>query len=84
MATPDGLPPELPADAGIDDIRADIEQTRHQLGQTVESLTEKMNVKQQARYKAAELREKTPPAVPIGVLVAVAAVVGLVIWRRRR
>ncbi|HZQ32471.1 MAG TPA: DUF3618 domain-containing protein [Mycobacterium sp.] len=83
MATPEHLPPELPPDAGIDDIQADIRRTRHELGQTVEALSSKLNVKEQARYKAAELRSKTPPVVPVAILAAVVAVVGLVIWRRR-
>ena len=84
MASPDPMPPEVGPDAGIDEIQADIEQTRHQLSETVDALSHKLNVKEQATNKAVEIREKTPPAVPVGVAVAIAAVIGLVIWRRRR
>jgi ElaB/YqjD/DUF883 family membrane-anchored ribosome-binding protein len=83
MATPDPTPPPLPPDAGIDEIRADIEQTRHQLGETVEALSDKLNVKEHARHKAVEIRAKSMPAVPIAIAVAVAAIVGIVVWRRR-
>lgn len=84
MASPDPQPPEVGPDAGIDEIQADIEQTRHQLGETVDALSHKLNVKEQASNKAAQIRENTSPAVPIGIAVAVAALVGVVIWRRRR
>lgn len=84
MARPDPLPPEPGPDAGVDDIQADIERTRHQLGATVGTLTEKLDVKKQAQHKAAEMREQATPAVPIGIFVAVAAVVGIIVWRRRR
>lgn len=39
MSTPDPLPPEPGPDASIDDIQADIERTRQQLGATVGTLT---------------------------------------------
>jgi hypothetical protein len=84
MASPEAQPPEVGPDAGIDEIQADIEKTRHQLGETVDALSHKLNVKEQATNKAVEIREKTPPAVPIGVAVAVVAAVVLIIWRRRR
>jgi hypothetical protein len=84
MATPDPTRPDLAPDAGIDEIRTDIEQTRHQLGETVEALSHKLNVKEQARHKAAEIRSNTSPAVPVGIALVIAAVVGLIIWRRRR
>ncbi|MDT5011986.1 MAG: hypothetical protein QOH57_3603 [Mycobacterium sp.] len=84
MASPDPLPPEVGPDAGIDEIQADIEQTRQQLGETVDALSHKLNVKEQASNKVVEIREKTPPAVPVGLAVAAVAVLGLIIWRRRR
>lgn len=84
MSTPDPLPPEPGPDASIDDIQADIERTRQELGATVGTLTERLDVKKQTQQKAAELREKAVPAVPIAVFVAVAAVVGIIVWRRRR
>jgi MYXO-CTERM domain-containing protein len=84
MASPDPKPPEVGPDAGIDEIQRDIEQTRHQLGETVDALSHKLNVKEQATNKVVEIREKTPPAVPVGIVVAVAALVAFVVWRRRR
>lgn len=44
-------------DATVDDIQADIEATRHELGQTVEALTAKLDVKAQAKQKAADTKE---------------------------
>lgn len=49
--------PEPGPDAGVDDIRADIEATRHELGQTVETLAAKLDVKQQAKQKVADTKE---------------------------
>ncbi len=49
--------PEPGPDADIGDLHADIEQTRKELGQTVEALTAKMDVKQRTKGKAAETKE---------------------------
>ena len=49
--------PEPGPDAGIDDIQSDIEQTRKDLGETVEALSAKMDVKQRTKDKAAETKE---------------------------
>jgi hypothetical protein len=49
--------PEPGPDADIDDIRTDIDQTRKELGETVEALTTKMDVKQRTKDKAAETKE---------------------------
>ena len=48
--------PEPSKDAGIEDIKHDIEQTREELGQTVEALTAKLDVKAQARNRASALK----------------------------
>jgi hypothetical protein len=50
--------PEPGPDAGIDDIRTDIDQTRKELGETVEALTAKMDVKERTKEKAAETKER--------------------------
>ena len=100
-------------DAGAADIQADIEATRHELGQTVEALTAKLDVTQQAEQKVDDTKElvaeradtvrakgseltsavvdvttgddgSVRPVVPAAVLAALAVVVGVVIWRRRR
>lgn len=49
--------PEPGPDAGIEDLQTDIEQTRKDLGQTVEALTAKMDVKQRTKDKAADTKE---------------------------
>lgn len=56
----EGQPQEPAApgrDAGPDELEADIARTREQLGQTVEALTTKLDVKSQARDKAEELKQ---------------------------
>lgn len=99
MASPDSIPPEPGPDAGVDDIQADIERTRKELGDTVGALSAKLDVKERAKDKAAETKERvvetthsvgriaTQPKVTTPVLAALAigaVVAGVVIWRRRR
>jgi hypothetical protein len=77
--------PEPGPDAGIDELQADIEKTRAELGETVGALSNKLDVKGRAQQTVTEAKEsvKARPAVPVGVLLAVVAV-GLLIWLRRR
>jgi hypothetical protein len=98
MAQPDPTPQEPGPDAGVEDIQADIERTRKELGDTVGALSDKLDVKQRAKDKAAETKERvvdtthtmgrvaTQPKVtgPVIAVVAGAAIVGIIIWRRRR
>ena len=98
MTEPERLQPEPGTDAGLDEIQTDIDQTRQQLGETVEALSAKLDVKAQARQKvddtkarvvgtAQSARQKAGqagPAVPTLAFLAIAAVVGIIIWRRRR
>jgi ElaB/YqjD/DUF883 family membrane-anchored ribosome-binding protein len=65
-------------------IRAEIEATRQELGDTVEALAEKADVKKHARERIERTKESIPTPA-IGVVAAV-AVVGLflVIRRTRR
>jgi hypothetical protein len=58
MTTADRIPPEPGPDADVDDIQADIEQTRRQLGETVEALSAKLDVKGQAKAKATETKAR--------------------------
>jgi hypothetical protein len=81
MTEPDRLPEPGP-DAGIDDIEADIERTRRELGTTVGALSAKLDVKTRASEKARELRSN--PVMPAALVVALLAVIGLVVWRRSR
>lgn len=102
--------PEPGPDAGIDDIQADIEQTRSELGETVEALQAKLDVKgrakdkvdetkELAREKASETKDRVVQTadtlrhtatdnpsrtVPVAAAIAVLAVLGIVLWRRRR
>jgi ElaB/YqjD/DUF883 family membrane-anchored ribosome-binding protein len=43
---------------GPEEIRADIEETREQLGDTVEALAEKADVKHQAKLKVGETKDR--------------------------
>ena len=57
MSHPDPARPEPGPDADINELQDDIEQTRKELGQTVEDLSAKLDVKQRAKDKAAETKE---------------------------
>ena len=57
MSQPDPVRPEPGPEADIGEIQGDIEQTRKELGETVEALTAKMDVKQRTKDKAAETKE---------------------------
>jgi hypothetical protein len=57
MSQPESARPEPGPEANIDDIQTDIEQTRQDLGETVEALTAKMDVKQRTKDKAADTKE---------------------------
>lgn len=87
MTTPDQNATSVPADRAA--IEADIEATRADLGETVDALSRKLDVKSRVRSSAADTaqrvqaRARQQPAIPAGVLVGLVVVVGLVVWRRR-
>ena len=55
MPTDSGAPrPELPSDAGVEEIQADIAQTRKELGETVDALSAKADVTGRAKQKVSE------------------------------
>jgi DNA-binding XRE family transcriptional regulator len=66
-------------------LRREIEQTRAELGATVEALSHKADVKAQARAKAEQARSQAQdnPALPLAVGIGV-AIVALWLVRRRR
>ena len=76
-----------------DELRQEIEQTRQSLGETVDELAAKADMKARARAKAAEMsgrvrrsqavRRRWPVAVAAGVLVAGAGVVAVWQWKRQ-
>jgi hypothetical protein len=67
------------------EIQADIEATREELGDTVEALTEKADVKKQAKRKVDEAKAKVAANQDgMAVIAGVVAVGLLVVWIRRR
>jgi ElaB/YqjD/DUF883 family membrane-anchored ribosome-binding protein len=56
-AASEGLPEPGP-DADKHAIEADIERTRNELGETVQALSEKLDVKERAKEKAAETKQQ--------------------------
>jgi hypothetical protein len=72
-----------PEERTPEQIRADIDKTRKELGDTVESLAEKTDVKAQAKAKVEEVKEQArrdpkPFAIAGGVVVL------FLLWRWRR
>jgi Protein of unknown function (DUF3618) len=71
-------------------IEADIERQRDHLAETVDQLSQKLDVKAQAKARVSHLQDrattesgKPRPEVVAGLVVLVALVTGLVWWRRR-
>ena len=66
-----------------EEIRREIERTRQELGDTVDALSHKANVKEQARLKKDEVQERvssnpTPLLAAIGGLIALLVLLRLV------
>jgi cobalamin biosynthesis Mg chelatase CobN len=91
--------PEPGPDAGIDDIQADIEHTRKELGETIGALSAKADVTGRAKQKAADTKdritekayetkdlvvEKAKPGVPIAALIGAAAILAISVAVWRR
>jgi hypothetical protein len=99
MTGPNSVPEPGP-EAGIDDIQADIERTRTELGDTVGALSAKLDVKERTKEKVGETKDRVidkadslrhtatdnpSRTVPVAAVALIGAVaVGVVIWRRRR
>jgi hypothetical protein len=71
-------------------IQAGIERTRDHLGRTIEQIEYRLDVRSRAREGLFRVRDtvvetyrESPPMV-LGAAALMSAVVGLVIWRRRR
>jgi exopolyphosphatase/pppGpp-phosphohydrolase len=64
-----------------EEIRASIEQTRQELGDTVEELAAKTDVKAHAKAKVEQVKQSRAPMIVGGVLVTL-IVVGVVLKRR--
>ncbi len=71
-------------------IQADIERQREQLAETVDQLTHKLDVKAQAKAKVVDIQDRAttddgkPRPEVLGAAAAAVALVGLLIWWRRR
>ncbi len=73
-----------------DQIEADIERQRDELAATVTELQARLDVKARAKGKAEELKQRAttdsgkPRPELAAAAVAAVALVGVVLWRRRR
>lgn len=84
MTGPEQPRAELRADAAVDQIERDIAQTRHELGETVSALSDKLDVKGRVHDLAHETKDAASASkIPLA-LVGLGAVIGLVIWQRRK
>lgn len=88
MTGPEQPRAQLRADAAVDEIERDIAQTRHELGETVSALSDKLDVKGRVQDRVQDLAHETKEAasaskIPLA-LVGLGAVIGLVIWQRRK
>ena len=73
------------------EIEADIIRQREELADTVAALQTKLDVKAKAKHKAADLKDrattdsgKPRPTDVAAAAAALAAAIGLVVWRSRR
>ena len=89
-ATGNGVP-DISGPTDVDGLKAEIEATRQQLGQTVDELSSRLDVPARAREGAARAKDtavetyrESPPLVIGGALALVGVVVGLVMWRKKR
>jgi ElaB/YqjD/DUF883 family membrane-anchored ribosome-binding protein len=76
MATPD--------EVSKTQIQSEIEETREALGETVDALATKLDVKSRAHEAVAEAKEKVPVTALVAVAVAAAAALAITWWWRRR
>ena len=71
----------------IEDLQADIEKTREQLGETVEALSAKLDVKAHVKSSAEHTKDRAVASVssnwPVLVGFATAAIVAAIIWKKR-
>jgi Protein of unknown function (DUF3618) len=71
-------------------IQADIEAQRDHLAETVDQLTHKLDVKAQAKERAADMKDRAttdtgkPRPELLGTVVGLLVLVGLLAWWRRR
>jgi ElaB/YqjD/DUF883 family membrane-anchored ribosome-binding protein len=67
-----------------EELRHEIERTRRELGETVDALSHKADVKEQARLKTEEVRERVSSnPVPVGIGAGITLLLLLRLMRRR-
>ena len=83
--------PDRTGPADPEAIKAEIEATREELGRTVDELAHRLDVPGRAKENALRARDtavetyrESPPAVLGAAAVLVAAIVGIVVWRKKR
>jgi hypothetical protein len=64
-----------------EELRREIERTRQELGETVDALSHKADVKEQARQKKEEVQERVA-SNPVPLAAIVGGVVALLVLRR--
>lgn len=91
MTTPSEPPVENPSGPrSKEEIEAEIQATRVQLGQTVDELSHRLDVKSRLKEQVAAGREQATrrmqeqPAIPMAAAAGVVLLLTLVVWRRRR
>jgi nucleotide-binding universal stress UspA family protein len=67
-----------------DELEADIELTREQLVDTVDALSEKLDVTAQARNTVRSLKPRTVAIAEAALAAALITVGAVVVWRKRR
>ncbi len=79
----EGSQDQTKANQTPEQIEAEIEATRERLGETVEALGAKTDVKGRVSHRAQSVREQHGTALLAGGIGALVLVVGVVVWRRR-
>jgi hypothetical protein len=64
-----------------EEIRREIERTRRELGETVEALSHKADVKEQARLKKEEVQERVT-STPAPIAAVIGGLIALLVVRR--
>ncbi|HEU4568683.1 MAG TPA: DUF3618 domain-containing protein [Marmoricola sp.] len=91
MTTPTEPPAEeASGPRSKEQIEAEIQATRVQLGRTVDELSHRLDVKSRVKEQVAAGREQATrrmqeqPAIPVAAAAGVVLLLTLVVWRRRR
>ena len=72
---------EAPAQQTPEELRREIERTRQELGETVDALSHKADVKEQARLKKDEVRQRVSDN-PLPVVALAGGIVALLVLLR--